>query len=115
MIKYSEAFRKDQVCNLMGGNGEIKREHFMEEEDFCGHGRLFAKHILKPGFSIGFHRHEGEQESYYILKGEALYNDNGNEEIIKDGDFTLCKSGEGHSIKNIGKEDLEFIGLIMKS
>lgn len=115
MMKKPDELRKDVVVNLMQGEGEIKRTHFLEVEDFCGHGRLFAKHVIEPGNSIGFHKHEGEQEAYYILKGQALYSDNGNEINIKEGDFTLCKSGEGHSIKNIGNEDLEFIGLIMKA
>lgn len=115
MIKRADELRKDVVVNLMQGEGEINRTHFFEVDDFCGHGRLYAKHIIAPGNSIGFHKHEGEQEAYYVLKGEALYSDNGNEVNIKAGDFTLCKSGEGHSIKNIGDEDLEFIGLIMKA
>ena len=113
MLKKANELRKDIVVNLMEGEGEIQRTHFFEVEDFTGTGRLYAKHTLEPGNSIGFHKHDGEQESYYILKGEALYNDNGNEVVIKEGDFTLCRSGEGHSIKNTGNEDLEFIGLIM--
>ena len=115
MIKRVEELRKDVVVNLMQGEGEINRIHLLETDEFCGHGRLFAKHMLEQGNSIGFHKHEGEQEAYYILKGQALYNDNGNETTVKEGDFTLCKSGEGHSIKNIGEGNLEFIGLIMKA
>lgn len=115
MIKRPDELRKDVVVKLMDGEGEINRVHLLETEQFNGHGRLYAKHILAPGASIGFHKHEGEQEAYYILKGEALYSDNGNEVSIKAGDFTLCPSGEGHAIKNTGSEDLEFIGLIMKA
>ncbi len=113
MLKKASELRKDTVENLMKGEGHIDRVHLFEVDDFCGKGRLYARHILQPGNSIGFHKHEGEQEAYYILKGEALYSDNGSEVVIKEGDFTLCKTGEGHSIKNIGDEELEFIGLIM--
>ena len=115
MIKKASELRTDVLTNLMDGIGDINRTHLLEVDDFNGFGRLFAKHIIEPGNSIGFHSHNGEQEAYFILKGEALYSDNGNETRIKEGDFTLCKSGEGHSIKNIGSENLEFIGLIMKS
>lgn len=113
MIKRANELRTDTVERLMEGEGVVNRIHLLEVEDFNGKGRVYAKHILKPGHSIGFHVHKGEQEAYYFLKGEGLYNDNGEETTIKEGDFTLCKSGEGHSIKNNGKEDLEFIGLIM--
>lgn len=115
MIKNSSDFKIDSVLNLMQGEGEVKRVHLLEIDEFNGYGRLFALHQLDPGCSIGFHKHEGEQESYYILKGVALYSDNGDEKTINVGDFTLCKNGEGHSIKNIGNESLEFIGLIMKA
>jgi len=91
----------------------VNRVHLLDAEDFNGKGRVYAKNILKPGHSIGFHVHEGEQETYYFLKGEGLYSDNGEEVIVKEGDFTLCKSGEGHSLENNGAEDLEFIALIM--
>lgn len=114
MIKRNEELRKDVVTNLMKGQGDINRVHFLEVDDFCGHGRLYAKFIIEPGNSIGFHKHEGEQEAYLILEGEALYSDNGKESVIVEGDFTLCKSGEGHSIKNIGKNNLVFVAIIMK-
>jgi mannose-6-phosphate isomerase-like protein (cupin superfamily) len=112
MIKKCDDLRVDTVTGLMGGEGELKRVHFMEVEDFKGKGRLFCRFTIKPGDSIGYHKHEGEQEGYYILKGEALFNDNGTEVILKSGDFGLCLDGECHSIKNIGQEDLEFIALI---
>lgn len=115
MIKKSDELRKDVVNALAKGEGDIKRTHLLEVEDFGGYGRLFAKHTVSPGDYIGFHKHDGEQEAYYILKGQALYSDDGNEVIIKEGDFTLCKSGQGHSIKNVGNIDLDFIGLIMKA
>lgn len=112
MIKKSGKLRTDIVENLMDGEGSVNITHLLEIEDFHNNGRLYAKLLLKPGRSIGYHVHNGEQESYYILKGEGLYNDNGKEVVVKKGDFTLCKNGEGHSIKNIGEEDLELIGLI---
>ncbi len=115
MYKDAAGLRRDVMTNLMGGQGDVNRTHLLEVDDFNGFGRLFARHMLEPGNSIGYHEHKGEQEAYYILKGLALYSDNGNEFVINEGDFTLCKSGEGHSIKNIGDENLEFIGLIMKA
>lgn len=115
MLKRSDELNRDVINNLMEGEGAVNRTHLLEGEDLHEHGRLYAKHLLEPGHSIGFHKHEGEQEAYIILKGRASYNDNGNLVEIGEGDFTLCRSGEGHSIKNIGKDNLEFIGLIMNT
>lgn len=96
-----------------GGKGYIKVVNFFEIEDFLGKGRLFGKTIIKPGNSIGTHTHEGDQEAYYILKGQALYNDNGRKDVLEPGDLVICRDGESHSIECIGEEDLEFIMLIL--
>lgn len=75
--------------------------------------RMFAHANLKPGEEVGFHVHNGESESYYILSGEGDYNDNGNHMTVYPGTITFTPSGSGHGIKNIGSEMLEFIALII--
>lgn len=75
--------------------------------------RTFALAKLIPGEEVAFHIHEGESESYYIISGSALYNDNGTEVKLGAGDATFTPSGTGHGIKNIGMETLEFIALII--
>lgn len=75
---------------------------------------LFAHVTLKPGEVVDFHEHHGEFETYYILKGEAVYNDNGNVSTINAGAVTYTADGCGHGIKNDGIEDVEFIALIVK-
>lgn len=112
MLRKKDELTKDVVSNLMGGEGDVNRTHFLEGEEFNGVGRLFARHVLAPGHSIGWHEHNGEQEAYVIVEGRAEYSDNGDIIEIEAGDMTLCPSGEGHSIKNIGDDDLVFLGLI---
>lgn len=113
MIKKSEELKVDTVKSLMGGQGELTRIHFMDLGELDGKGRLFCRFSIKPEDSIGYHEHKGEQEAYYILKGKALLNDNGTETVLNPGDFSLCISGQSHSIKNVGEENLEFIALII--
>ncbi|MBQ6846666.1 MAG: cupin domain-containing protein [Oscillospiraceae bacterium] len=75
--------------------------------------RTFALAKLNPGEEVEFHIHEGECESYYIISGSGLYSDNGKEVEVYPGTVTFTPSGEGHGIKNTGKEILEFIALII--
>ncbi len=75
--------------------------------------KMFAHVTLPVGKSIDFHIHKGESETYYILSGKGLYNDNGESKIVTPGCVTLTPSGAGHSLKNIGDSDLEFIVLII--
>jgi len=112
MIKLQQDIATDVVNKLMGGEGDVNRAHYASAEELTGAGRLFAMQKLAPGDSIGWHTHEGEQEVYVIVNGKALYNDNGTEVEIGAGTVTICPSGEGHAIKNIGENTLEFIGLI---
>lgn len=113
MVKRSDQLFRDKVKSLMGGEGELSRVHFMSNDEFLGAGRLFCRFSIKEGDSIGYHKHEGEQEAYYILAGKALFNDNGVETILNSGDFALCTPGNSHSIQNIGDTDLDFIALIL--
>ena len=96
-----------------GGPGETWMAQLLNPDEFADKGRLFNHNILKPGCGLGKHSHDGEFEVYYILKGEGLYNDNGNEVTVRAGDVTVCPSGEEHGILNTGREDLEFIALIL--
>lgn len=75
--------------------------------------RTFSHAVLKVGEEVEFHVHERESESYYILSGKGLYNDNGEIVEVTKGTVTFTPSGSGHGIKNIGNENLEFIALII--
>lgn len=97
-----------------GGKGYILIEHLItpaQMKDKCG---MFAKVTIKPGCSLGYHKHQGNNETYHIIAGEGLYDDNGKEKIkVKVGDTTFCPNGESHSIENTGSTDLIFIALII--
>lgn len=115
MIKHCKELRTDSVSNFRGGNGELQITHFLEVEkdEFSTKGRLFAKNVLKPGASIGLHEHVGDFETYVILSGEGLVNDNGEQKSVQPGDVIITRHGEQHSIENTGSIDLEFIALIL--
>lgn len=115
MIKHWEDLRQDTVSEFRGGKGVIQMTHFLEVEkdEFKGKGRLFAKNVLKPGTSIGLHEHVGDSETYVILSGEGLVNDNGDQKLVKPGDVIITRSGEKHSLENTGRFDLEVLALIL--
>ena len=77
---------------------------------------MYAKVILKPGCSLGYHKHEGNSETIVVLQGTAEYNDNGTAVTLHAGDKVHCPSGESHSIGNAAdaKEDLLLQALVIK-
>ena len=100
--------------NVMGGEGELKYYHIETEEELLGHARLYAKIVLPPGTSIGWHQHVGETEPYYVLAGAGLFKDKDGEHAVKAGDCCIIKPGDFHAIRNDGDVDLALIALIHK-
>ena len=104
-----------KITTESNASGEIKM--FLSNlADFEGKNpklRTFALAELKPGEEVEYHIHEGECESYYIISGSGIYNDNGVETEISVGTVTFTPSGSGHGIKNNGNEMLRFIALII--
>jgi len=113
MIKNNSNYETQILENMRGGDGSVKIEHFLTKDELYNKGRLFARITLEPGASVGYHVHEGEMESYHIVKGVAEYDDNGKTVKLNVGDTTFTPNGEGHAIKNIGDTMLEFIALIV--
>ena len=75
--------------------------------------RTITHLLLRPGCEIGWHVHQGDGETYYILKGHGSFNDNGSIVEVGPGDVTFTGSGEGHALINSGEENLEAIALIL--
>lgn len=113
MIKNFGDFKTEERERMRGGEGTVTVTSFVSAEELNNKGRLFGKITLKPGCGIGYHVHEADSELFYILRGTAIYNDNGTETTVGAGSVTLTPAGTGHSIKNAGTEDVELVALIV--
>lgn len=101
------------VKNLAGGTGSVTITHILDKEQMKDKCRMYAKVTIQAGSSLGYHVHQGESETYYILSGEGEYNDNGTTRIVKPGDMTFTPSGKGHGLKPIGGTPIVFMALII--
>ena len=113
IIKENERYVVEER-NAENGYGMLYLEHFLLPPDAPAKQKMYAKATLEPGAMVGFHKHTGESESYYILSGTGEYNDEGKISTVSAGMVTFTPSGYGHSIKNIGTEPLVFIALIIR-
>lgn len=75
--------------------------------------RLYARVTVLPGGEIAYHEHHNETETYYILSGEGVYNDNGKTYTVTSGMSTFCPDGGAHGISCNGNENLVFMALIL--
>ena len=95
------------------GKGTVQIKDLTDKEGLYNHGRMFAHVTIQPGCSIGYHDHNHETEFYYIIKGEAVFNDNGKDVIFRAGDIGATGYGQGHGIENRSDEPVEMIALIV--
>ncbi len=102
------------VERVNGGVGFIMKEALIGAEELGEHCKMFSKVTLPPHCELGYHEHHGETETYYILTGTGMYDDNGKAVSAEAGDVFFCKDGDGHGLKNTGEEDLSFVALILK-
>lgn len=109
--------RKERIAiveGLRGGVGSAEVHHFLEKDELMGHGKMFARVILKPHSSIGWHQHETDTEPYAIIKGEGVFIDNdGSKTVVRPGDVCIIEVGQWHSIENNTDEDMEMIALVI--
>ena len=112
MYTLSENCPRKDVC-VQNGKGLIHIKELTDKEGLYNHGRLFAHVTVDPGCSIGYHTHDHETEFYYIIKGEAVFNDNGKEVILHAGDIGATGYGHSHGLINRTEEPVELIALIV--
>jgi len=114
VIRKSEEVKVDVYEKRFGGEGVMTMRHLLQgSQEMYEKGRLFAHGTLEIGASLGYHVHDNESETFYILRGTGEYDDNGTKVTVHPGDVTFTAAGEGHGLKNIGEVPLEYIALIL--
>jgi len=113
MVKRKESYTAERVDNMRGGDGSVIVERLLTPEELYEKGRLYAILTLEPGASIGYHIHEGEMESFYLVSGKAEYIDGDETVTLTPGDTTLTLSGDGHSVRSIGDTALVLVAQIL--
>lgn len=101
-----------KVEHVNGGAGYILKEALMSAGELGDHCKMFSQVTIPAGCELGHHEHHGETETYYILSGKGVYEDNGTEVPAEAGDVFFCADGSGHGMKAV--EDVTFVALILK-
>lgn len=114
MVRKKEDIYSEKKPSPFGGKGDITVRNLLNgPEELYDKGRVFAHTTVYPGAGLGYHIHTNESETYYILSGKGLFNDNGTMVPVSAGDVTFTGAGEGHSIEAAGEEPVEMIALIL--
>ena len=115
MIRKQSDYKAEERFEMRGGTGSVRIEHLFEPgTEMKAPTRLCARLLLEPGVSIGFHRHENEEELFFIVRGSGEIDDNGSVRQVNSGDAVLTGNGAGHAVKNTGDDTLEILAVISK-
>ena len=108
-----QAFEPVVKKDLRGGAGEAKFfPSHLPQEGACV--QTAARIELAPGASIGFHRHEDDEEVYAIVSGEGTYFYDGGEAPARSGDIFTTLQGMSHGLRNDGDSPLVFFAVVAK-
>ncbi len=123
MIRKKHEMENEVRQRMRDGEGAVEILHVFRSKELKGHTRLFARLRLPAGSSIGFHRHDGEEEIFYILSGSGMVGEGGPSASpgttvgplspVGPGDAVLTGNGAGHSIANAGPDPLELMAVIL--
>lgn len=116
----AEIYTKDKLVtfdrnDVAGGKGVLygkfafKRDQATKDQAIKEIGWM----TLQPGDSIGFHKHETNEDAYIIISGTGTFTDSdGKQHEVKAGDVTIARKGDSHALANTGKEPLVFLDVI---
>ena len=104
--------RANEIRSFARGQG-VEIKVLVEPEEIYEAGRLYAHITFEPGATIDFHNHLEEMESFYVIKGSAKVDDNGETTRLEEGDVMVTPAGYGHSVHNDGDKPLEMMALIV--
>lgn len=76
---------------------------------------LMIEFVSAPGNGPPLHRHEREDESFYVLTGHAKFQVDGKTLRASAGDFVFAPRGSTHAFVNNGTEPLRMLVIVSPS
>ena len=97
--------------NCHDGEGVLKCRSLI---DGLGARGMYFMHndIMPAGVSIGLHKHESNQEIYYLISGKGILTYDENEYEMLPGDISLCDVGHSHAFKATEDSVLIVVGIM---
>lgn len=114
MIKKVTDFKIITEEECCGGVGKAVLGQVLTAKDTYEKVPAYAIVTLGPEDSVGYHIHHGDMEIYTVLKGTAIFNDNGTEVILQENESGITYDGEGHAIRPASGEELQFLACTIK-
>ena len=107
-VRFDKVLLKE-IPEMNGGRGTVRYRRTLGPEVFRTNWGYVDHLVLPPQSSLGYHRHEGVEEVFYIISGEGSLTLNGETESLTKGDGIAVRLREAHGLVNRGQQDLEIL------
>ena len=97
------------VPALHGGKGTVHYRRALGPEVFRTNWGYVDHLAIPPSASLGYHRHDLQEEIYYVLSGKGRVVVNGEAAMIAAGDAVPVRLREAHAFENSESDDLELM------
>lgn len=119
----AQCFTEDQLItlnkeNVAGGTGTLYGQFAFTRTQATADQAIkeIGWMTLKPGASIGLHKHGVNEDTYIIVSGHGIFTDSkGVQTKVKAGDITIARPNQAHALRNDGKEPLKFLDIIAEN
>ena len=112
LLKNGEGMKEYQV--IRNGVGEILKINKFGPDETNNKCSMVSELILKPGQCTGFHAHQKDAEIFYMLEGELVYIEDGEEFPFLPGDCTATTNGSKHQIINRSEKEAKVLTVVIK-
>ncbi len=112
MLNRANEQKTEIIEKLRGGEGHVTKRTLIAPEDSCGKFKMCAVLTIEPGCSIGEHSHMPDAEFCYLMEGELVILDGGEERTVHPGDAWMCGDGNVHYTVNRSDDKAVFLAIV---
>jgi uncharacterized cupin superfamily protein len=107
-IQKISALQMQPAGHSLGAEPVLFGEAF-SGQDFSGNWG-FVEYVTVPvGSAIPVHKHDQDEELYFIFEGEGILTLDDREVRVGAGDLAACRLGSSHGLKNTAEQEIKLI------
>jgi mannose-6-phosphate isomerase-like protein (cupin superfamily) len=91
------------------GKGSINFREVFRESDFKSSLQYLHETSVMPNSTIGYHKHSGDEEIYFIVEGSGIMTVDGQRRKVSSGDAIITHSGSSHGLSNNSNRELKIL------
>lgn len=91
------------------GEGSILFREVFNASDFESNLQFLHETSVMPNSTIGYHKHLGNEEIYFIVEGKGIMTVDGEKRKVSSGDAIITYSGSSHGLDNNSSKVLKIL------